>query len=148
LEQIKTFLAERNSLCTSSSWFAKWQKELKIGGNTSWKSFEDLNDVRVHVVWILYSLSKRRHFGQLLYLKDALEPYGVPVQILIVKDIDDDDCNGQQLWKNLLSKHGFLFLDVLTLQEYLIIGLNWLSGEVSKAEDSQVALFDKVLWAP
>jgi hypothetical protein len=83
-----------------------------------------------------------------LYLKDALEPYGVPVQILIVKDIDDDDCNGQQLWKNLLSKHGFLFLDVLTLQEYLIIGLNWLSGEVGKAEDSQVALFDKVLWVP
>jgi hypothetical protein len=148
LEQIKTFLAERNSLCTSSSWLAKWQEELKTGGNTSWKSFEDLNDARVHVVWILYSLSERRHFGQLLRLKDALEPYGVPVQILIVKDTDDDDCNGQQLGKKLLYKRGFLFPDVLTLQEYLITGLDWLSSEVGKAEDSQVALIDKALWAP
>ncbi|CAK9232726.1 unnamed protein product [Sphagnum troendelagicum] len=148
LGQIKTFLAERNSLCTSSSWFATWQEELKTGGNMSWKSFEDLNDARVHVVWILYSLSERRHFGQLLHLKDALEPYGVPVQILIVKDTDDVDCHGQQLGKNLLYKRGFLFPDVLTLQEYLITGLDWSSGEVGKAEDSQVALFDKALWAP
>jgi hypothetical protein len=82
-EQIDSFLAERNSILTSSRWLASWQGDLKIEDCRNWRTFQKVEKVnRVHVVWLLYEVFESIKI-EWKHLNDILKKQEVPLQILI-----------------------------------------------------------------
>ncbi|CAM6058876.1 unnamed protein product [Sphagnum tenellum] len=111
LKQIDSFLAERNSLLTSSGWLASWQVDLRIEDCRNWRTFQKVEKVnRVHVVWLLYEVFESIEF-EWKHLNEILKKHEVPLQILILTNPEKDP-TGEFLERNFLGKRGSLFPDV------------------------------------
>jgi hypothetical protein len=112
-EQIESFLAERNSMLTSSRWLASWQGDLRTEDSRNWRTFQKVEKVnRVHVVWLLYEVFESIKI-KWKHLNDIMKKHEVPLQILILTNPEKDP-TGEFLDRNLLGNCGFLFPDVST----------------------------------
>ncbi len=97
-EEIDSFLAERNSLLTSSRWLASWQGDLRNEDSRNWTTFQKVEKVnRVHVVWLLYEVFESIKI-EWKHLNDIMKKHEVPLQILILTNPEKDPTGS---WKGI-----------------------------------------------
>ncbi len=145
-EQIDSFLAERNSLLTSSRWLASWQGDLRIQDSRKWTTFQKVEKVnRVHVVWLLYEVFESIEF-EWKHLNNILKKHEVPLQILILTNPEKDP-TGESLERNFLAKRGFLFPDVSASSgqvHFITIPSQCLSSVIDMAKSYQQPFLDNL----
>ncbi len=145
-EQIDSFLAERNSLLTSSGWLASWQGELRIENPQNWTTFQKVERVsRVHVVWLLYEVSESIGI-EWTHFNDIMKRHEVPLQILILTNPERDP-TGELLERNFLGNRGSLFRNVSTSSgqvHFIMIPSHCLSSVIDMAHSYQQPFLDNL----
>ncbi len=144
--EIDSFLAERNSLLTSSRWLESWHWDLRTEDSRNWTTFQKVEKVnRVHVVWLLYEVFESIEF-EWKRLNDILKKHEVPLQILILTNPEKDP-TGEFLERNFLGKRGYLFPDVSTSSgqvHFITIPSHCLSSVIDMANSYQQPFLDNL----
>jgi hypothetical protein len=146
LEEIDSFLAERNLLLTSKRWLESWKGDLRIEDSRKWRTFQKVEKVnRVHVVWLLYEVVESVKI-EWTHLNDILKKYEVPLQILILTNPEKDP-TGECLERNFLGKRCYLFPDVSASSgqvHFITIPSHCLSSVIDMAQSYQQPFLDNL----